>query len=326
MTFQASLRRLLDALKNPVLRALFNLLILVVLLVYLWQTLSGDLIAQIRAISQIRGAALAISFILYGVNYFMLAFAWREIASSLGGSNSLHANLGYYSATHISHFLPTPAWFLTSRVVNAAKIEIEERIALIAIGMEIGFHVSTGAMVYLVVAFDTLHAKWAGAAIVLLIIALILSRQLGIDRWQHLIDRMLMFFRANQGRLILATVLNLSTWIIAGPFFRSVIVAFTGIQPPGFIDLWQVWIASNLAAYLGTYLFGGLGLLREFSIVLLLNPLVPPSAAILISIVTRLVMTVAGILWPIGTLVSLSIADKLFPSANLGQDKIETKE
>jgi hypothetical protein len=97
-------------------------------------------------------------------------------------------------------------------------------------------------------------------------------------------------------KLALWSVCYFLTWIIAGPYLQMVIRAFVP-SPVSLLDAWRVWTVASLAGYMGFLLMGGVGLLRELSISILLADFLFPADALVVAIGSRLILLCSGILW-----------------------------
>jgi hypothetical protein len=89
------------------------------------------------------------------------------------------------------------------------------------------------------------------------------------------------------------------TWMVAGLFLAHLVWA---VRPELHFTLdvvWRMWALSSLVAYAGEYLLGGLGVFRELTLIALLQSeiAVLPLDAMIMSLLTRLVLIGAGVLW-----------------------------
>jgi hypothetical protein len=194
-------------------------------------------------------------------------------------------------------FLPTPIWFFASRVSLYEQVGTRKRLTVITTFLETFLHVSTGLCFYTLLLIDI--KKPITIIPFLLCLSLLaftiirpnifhLPMLTGEARGKNIFGSKDIFFI-----LLLFTF----TWAIAGPFYASVIKSIAPDTVMTTVDMWKVWILSSLVAYLSAYTLGGIGLLREFSMTLLLNKWFSPPIALIITILVRLMMTFAGIFW-----------------------------
>lgn len=184
---------------------------------------------------------------------------------------------------------------------------MNKRSALVMTALETLFQVVTGVAFYLLITIQSLLSE-----IVLLAIGLAAALVFSLrHRWTRV------SFLNNIGwagsdlrpsNLAILSVLYLLTWIIAGPFLHFALTAFSGLAPPNMLDLWRIWTLSSLVAYVGAYTLGGGGILREFTMIWLLTPWYPPAVALLITVGVRLLMTLAGVFWPLVTMGIIRIS------------------
>jgi hypothetical protein len=175
------------------------------------------------------------------------------------------------------------------------QIGMRKRISLTLTALETLLHFFIGLGFYCILWVD-LDAPWTILYLLGLVPVLV------ILVWPHLLE----LPWANEGEtmkysrksLIFIDVFLLFTWFITGLFLNSVISSI--ITEPfsvTIVDLWRIWIISNLIAYIGAYLFGGISILREFSLMFLLGKWFTPPIALGIAALSRIVMKLAGIFW-----------------------------
>jgi hypothetical protein len=61
--------------------------------------------------------------------------------------------------------------------------------------------------------------------------------------------------------------------------------------------LWKDWVISSLISYLSAYTLGGVGLFREISLTFLLSQVFGPAVALIVTILSRVFITLAGVVW-----------------------------
>jgi len=238
---------------------------------------------------------MALAFLgLYGVNLVILSTAWHAIIVRFGGPTDWRQNFLFYSYTNITTFLPTPVWFLTSRVHFYNRVGVRWSTTLTTTALETALHIVTGLAVYAALSIDPAHPEtWPWALGLAPVVAALMH-----PRWLALTwlnkgagpD----VSRRDAGIWLTSYAL---TWLMAGVFFAIVIGILGPAALPGLGDLWRIWILAGVVAYVTGYLLGGLGILREFTLTWLLSEFYSPTEALLFAASVRLLMTVSGILW-----------------------------
>lgn len=292
--------------RRPV-RLAINLLLAMLLLAFLgsyvrrdWRTIPGAEIA-------LDLPALLFALILYGVNYLLFVAAWQRLVLYSGGTTEWQRNALMYSYSYLARLLPTPFWQHASRIHLYAQTGMDKRSALKMTALETILQVLAGMAFYSLIAIQSLLSE-----IVLLAIGLAAALAFAL---RHRLPKVTFLHNIGQAGsdlrvrdLALWSVLYLVTWIIAGPFLHFALAAFSGLTPPSMLDLWRIWTLSSLVAYIGAYTLGGGGILREFTMIWLLTPSYSPPVALLMTVGVRLLMTLAGVFWPLVTAGILSLS------------------
>ncbi len=238
---------------------------------------------------------VALAFLgLYGVNLVILSVAWHAIIRRFGGPTDWRQNFLYYSYTNIAAFLPTPVWFLASRVHFYNQAGMRWSTTLTTTALETALHIVTGLAVYAALAIHPARPEtWPWAlALALVIAALIRPRWLALP-W---LNKGAGPDISRRDAVIWLTLYAL-TWLMAGVFFTIVIGILGPAVLPGLGDLWRIWILAGVVSYVAAYTLGGIGILREFTLTWFLSAFYSPTEALLIAAGVRLLLTLGGILW-----------------------------
>jgi hypothetical protein len=243
------------------------------------------------------------AFALFGLNFMLFILAWQGIVRRFGGVADWKQNARLYSQTYIARMLPTPTWFLISRVYLYHQTGMQKRVILVMTALETFLHMLAGLVIYGLFSLDlqqpiTLLYLLVLAPIVLFFLKpawLQLSVMSGVCPEPGIRRR----------DLALWLGLYLLSWMIAGPFLASVIRAFSKAPPLPIGDLWRVWSLSGVVSYLSEYVLGGVGILREFTLGWSLQSFYPLSITILVTLGSRLVLTISGLFWGMIVLIGV---------------------
>lgn len=261
---------------------------------------------------------------LYGLNLAPFIVVWRNIVERLGGPPGWRHNAVRYANTSITRFLPTPAWFLVSRVHVYAQDGLGRRAALAMTALETLLHMYTGAAFFGMLAFEPARPLTWLYLLLLAPAAAVLVQPHWLNlRWMSGARPMPGVRRRD---ILLWLSLYALTWVIAGPFLGWTIRAFSTVPQLPMPELWRIWALSSVVAYLSAYTLGGLGVLREFALTWLLARFYPAPVALLIALVVRLVLTGAGVGWGLGLSALLSLAWKKQLAVETAAAPVEAKE
>ncbi len=246
-----------------------------------------------------------LAWLVYAINFYVLLFAWHVLVKSFNCEYKLSQNAYYYAYSFLYKFLPTPSWFLVSRVYLYGQTGMRKRTALSITLLETILHVITGCLVYclLLINAETLWTwlYFLGALMAGWILLIILEG--GFARLDIEINHVKQFKRHLPGLMGLFFL----TWVVAGPFFWLLMRSVIPDIPVDISVLMRIWIASNLVSYVGAYTLGGIGIFRELTLMFLLGPVLGVPIALLVTVITRLVMTLAGIFWALITIAALQV-------------------
>lgn len=239
--------------------------------------------------------SIFIAFIIFGINFFLLFIAWHILISKFVPKISLQQNIQQFSYSYLYKFLPTPAPFLVSRMYLYGQLGIKKSVILSTTALETILHMVTGFAVFLILLMDREYPiSWLIFLLIVPVIMIIQKPDLLEMRWLH--GEKPIHPISKMDIIVLLIILSL-TWILSGPFFINLINIITDYVPITLVEALRIWIIGSLVAYIGSYTLGGAGILREFSLTLLLSQYFPPPMALLITIIVRVFMTFGGVLW-----------------------------
>jgi hypothetical protein len=276
-----------------------NIVLILALILFIGRQCLSDIQKIFQAKIALNFSALLKALSLYGCNFSLFVVAWHSIVVRLGGPADWGQNLFIYSYTNLTKFLPTPFWFLASRVHFYNQSGVKHKVALAMTIMEILLHILTGIVFYTLIAISPKCPITLLYIPALILVFIVLLR----PRWLELlhINKDGIELRVRRKDIILWFSLYLLTWVIAGPFLSAVINVFN-IEAPPLIDLWRIWTLASLVSYIATYILGGIGILREITLAWLLSRFYSPAMALLIAVGARLILIIGGILY--GLIVS----------------------
>lgn len=279
--------------KHKSVRWIINISLGFILLLYLAKNFGRDweLIRQVEL--SFDASFLGYSLLLYGLNYLLLVQSWYFLMRHYLVNVGWLKNASMFSLSYLMRFLPSPAWFITSRLVLYTKSGMQKSTILKTTGIEVLIQVLTCIAFYGLIKVDFSSVL---SLLNLLLIGplfiVIVWPQCALIKWifsdsSNLKSRDLFFISFP---LVL-------TWGLAGAFFYCVLRIIFPESLLNLNDLWQVWCISNLAAYLSAYVLGGIGMFREYSLTFLLSQWYSAPLSLVIAAVVRIIMTIGGILW-----------------------------
>lgn len=268
-----------------------NIVLVLALLLFIGRYLCLDLQKILRAEMTLRISYLWLALMIYGLNFLIFIIAWQRIVVRFGGPTDLKRNVFLYSYTNLARFLPTPIWFIASRVHNYNRLGMSQRSALIMTAMETLLHALAGLVFYSLLSINLEYPVTWLYMLVLIPAAVVLC----CPRWLKLPEMINEVPMRRQDVVILLTLYVL-TWIMAGLFLFAIINIFS-LNTLSLDDLWRIWTLASLVSYVATYMLGGIGVLQEFTLTWLLGRFYSPGIALLIAVGARLTLILGGILY-----------------------------
>lgn len=275
-------------------KKLINFLLVTILLGFFFQQILREYSAIVDIKVKIRWIPVAVALLLYGLNLVFFSLAWHLLINGYTHRDLL-INLKLYFQSQTRKVLPTAIWFITNRLTQYSSIGVSRRITITSIASELILHVLVGLSVLGVINVSV-NAPLTGFYLLPLLplIYLIIYPQILNINFVNTSDR-----RYTRLNVTIILLLYLSTWLIGGIYFDRIWQALGMSAQIATRETMSIWIISSLVAYLSSFLLGGFGILREFSLVFLLSGIIHSPDSILIAALSRLVMTVGNIVFPV---------------------------
>jgi len=247
---------------------------------------------------------LALGLVLFGLNLFLFGLAWHLLLNEFYASR-LTTNFQLFMNAEVGKILPTPFWYLAKRMIGYGEQGSSKKTIVYASLLEMFLHILVGltGLGILLINFS----KPTTFFYLLLLLPLVLLLLFP--------DLISFIFPADKGtinktKLIKIIILYSLTWLIGLLYFQAIIrgCGINIIIPAQ--RLWIIWIISSLVSYVATLVLGGIGVLKEFSLTMLLRPFIPIPLAILMSAVSRIIFILGDLLWPTITIMILKYLPK----------------
>jgi len=233
------------------------------------------------------------SIVVFGVNIGLFIIAWHIIIQLFESKNSFTSNALVYSATLAARLLPTPAWYLAGRVYYYRE-QIGKRAALIATVSETVLHAWVGLVIYCLLSIhinQLITWIFLAVAIVFTVILLIIIRSYLHRNYAGLSATSFL------SRLAVVVLAFIATWGGGVIFFNFILHSlFTQIFIP-WIELSKIWVVSTIFAYISSYTLGGIGFIREFSLIFLLAVYLSPPQCVAVAVLSRFAMIIGSLIW-----------------------------
>ena len=247
--------------------------------------------------TRLRPADLALASLIYGLNLVIAIGVWALIIGSLSGYWRMFEHVRIYCITTITRRLPGTFWYMLGRVVLYERLGVARGLTAVAGGLDFVAMILGGLLVMLLTWPLMLGGQSLNPALLLATLglcALLLNPPLVralIRRFGHSSGTPPVRYR----QLLLWVAIFALIWAIGGLQLFVVVRAVTPLPLTALPAIIGVWAASGIAATIFfSFLPFGLGA-TELTLAALLSPFVPPTEALFIAFVMRVVLTLSEI-------------------------------
>jgi hypothetical protein len=252
---------------------------------------------------QLKWANLIAVMAVHSLASGTLYLPWHLMMRRLAGLEDWRSDFQIYSLSMLSRRIPTPLWYVGSRVYFYRRLGIPASMVLSATGLEAVLIGLSGITCYLLLLpwytytpagiGKGLVAGWVILVSVLMLYPDLLIR---MSNWVlNLVRRPLLDARISRGGIAQLSAIYLATWFLDGIGLH---IFVRGIMPvaPALPNTIGVSTLSALVALTTLVLPAGLGL-KELTMGVLLGSWMPISAGIAISVAYRLLHTLVEAIW-----------------------------
>lgn len=252
---------------------------------------------------QFKWANMAGLALMHSLALGTLFLAWHLMMRRLVGLENWRSDFQIYSLSILSRRIPTPLWYIGSRLYLYREQRVPAAIVLNATGLETVLIGLSGIICYvLLLPWYTYTQRWpwqfllAGGAVLVTTLAIRPNLLINLSNLMlRLLGRPLLDVSIARTDLVLWGLIYLATWFLDGIGLYCLVSALLP-APPTMINVVGVSTISALVALATLVLPAGLGL-KEVTMGILLGVWVPVSAGVAISIFYRLLQTLIEVFW-----------------------------
>jgi hypothetical protein len=243
--------------------------------------------------------------------------------SCLGENFHFRDSIAITGFTTLGKYLPGKVWFAVGRVYLAKKLGIREEKGFLSVALETSLLLLASLLIFLVspLAYEfTAMRTYLVLAVILTVLFVIALHPFLANKIlkfsSKILKRPAIHVEYNYLQVLLLSIFYAGAWIIYGIGFYLLILSFYPVNFARIIDLAGVFAISWNLGFLALFAPAGLGV-REGILTLLLSFYFPKPVAIIISLLSRIWITVAEVIF---ALIALKLlAPRL--GANKGVDR-----
>jgi len=244
---------------------------------------------------------------LYLLSLLVQLAAWAGLMIRLGGVTGGWWHVQIFSYSHLLRRLPGVVWYIAGRTTLYRGQGVNANVPIVASGLEwllllvgsaivlatFGFSGTFDAPIVALLALAAIGIS----AIVLRRLILSASTVRGDGRLKSWFSRMLSVDPPRVRDLALWLALYVAAYVVGGWILLLLVQATKPAVEVDLIRMTQVWaLVGGMGTLLSAIVPAGLGL-RELSLTVVLSPYVDTSAAVLISIILRVLFMLSDLVW-----------------------------
>jgi uncharacterized membrane protein YbhN (UPF0104 family) len=248
----------------------------------------------------IRPFPLLLSALIFGFSYFIQIWAWYLITLKLGIALTGWETLESWFYSQLGKYLPGKVWLILSRFYFYESKGKSKKVISVALYIETVTILLAATFLFLILLLffkeaETYHlAGGIGWIVGCLILGFIFLNPTVLQRILNCILNLFgkepISLSISYFDLMIILLICILSWLVGGIGFSIFIDSFFPIPPQHFLFLTGALAISSTLGLIALFAPSGLGV-REGALVYLLSSLMPGAVAVIISILTRLWIT-----------------------------------
>jgi glycosyltransferase 2 family protein len=246
--------------------------------------------------------------LIHSVTVGTTFWTWHLMVKRLGGFGDLRSNLYFYYISHLAKRLPTSIPYIGGRLVMYKQVGVSGSAMMNCIVLENLLIGIAGVLTFLV--FLPFYTSVPAGIVTPMVAVGLVSIGILLIRPQLLVELTNWILRRfkregltrvpNRSDILTWTGIYILTWLLSGVGFWFAPRAVSTITGINLVNSIEISSLSTLASLLYVVIPGGLAL-KEVTSSALMTIWMPFSAAMVITMIYRLLQTVNEIVWAVGT-------------------------
>ena len=251
------------------------------------------------------------AFALHSMDLALAIGSWHRIYTRLGAPLSLREDVKTYCLFCVTRRLSAGIWSFASRVLLYATAGMPSGLTITSIIVERLFIAMTGLVLSL--SFLLFRSLWitpwcipALVVIVSLFGSLIVYPRILQAGLAFLLHRLsqedpIGGKPLNSREILLWSLWYLLIWLLGGSFFYATVRIVYPLPPVQLLDMVGLWVMAGTVNALLYFIPSGLWV-TEISLVMLMSHYIPTPAAVVVTVLARLIITAGESLWLLASL------------------------
>jgi hypothetical protein len=284
---------------KPLFRAIVGGLVLALSLAYMAYTLIRNWNELATYDWQVHYGQIALSFACYSASLMSVVWGWSKITGRLTRVTRFRKHFKYYVYTNLTRRLPAPLLYLLGRMYLYEREGVSKSLMAVTSLLEWVLLVLSSMIVYLLsVPFAPLPAFWRSPWISLggLAVGILLVHPRVIRALLRFLGQKEPPIHFGYGEVLAWLGIYSMVWIGGGTVLYAIINSLYPLPLARLPAVIGIWALSGLATSLAFILSAGFGL-KELTLTILLEPLMPSSLAVIVALLVRVCITLFEMLW-----------------------------
>jgi glycosyltransferase 2 family protein len=240
---------------------------------------------------------LIFSFLIFLVATFVAAYLWMRIATELDIRFNSFIHLKIYLTTLAARRLPGSVLHIVGRGAMYFDLGVKPTLTGFASGVEIVLILWSGILVFLISLFGLVKIEQY-QVFFLIFLFVILTALMHPSTLQFLLSKLIKMKEAPKIRYksLLAWIMGyIGLWVLGGMILSCILASIYPINNLSFYAILGAWAGGGVSGMLVAVLPSGFGL-TELAISLILGQFIPPSIAVTVAILSRIILTAFDII------------------------------
>ncbi len=232
-------------------------------------------------------------------SYFLLINAWRTLVVGWGSRLATKTAAAIWCLSNMGRYLPGKIWAVAGMAVLASRGGVDpiaatgSAVVMQALSLGTGVAIASGTLLSVP---DALSPPATVALILAMCVSIAATILLSSSGFLELASRLTgrELRPVSASTLVIAGVITTASWMVYGLTFWILIGTVVAGHQVTYLVATGIFAASYILGFVMVLVPGGLGV-REGAVVVLLTPLLGPAAALVTSILSRVLFTITEI-------------------------------
>jgi glycosyltransferase 2 family protein len=273
-------------------KTLLSVLVTLISLVFLYSYAKETRYSLSSIPKDIQFKPLLYSFLIFLVATFLAAYLWMRIATELDIRFESLIHFKIYLTTLAARRLPGSVMHIVGRGAMYFDLGVKPALSGFAGGVEYILILWSGTLVFLISLFGLVKIEQF-QVLFLILLFVVLTALIHPSTLQFLLSKLIKMKETPKihYKSLLAWIVGyIGLWVLGGMILSCIFASIYPIKDLSFFAILAAWAGGGVSGMLVAILPSGFGL-TELAISLILGQFIPPSIAVIVAILSRIILT-----------------------------------